>query len=1729
MKRLKKIIALLLAILIVFISIRFLFFKPEKIEAAWYSGNWTYRVKLTIDHNKVGADQTNFSVYVNLLLLPADFHNHVNQTDARDIRVTTSDGVTELPREVVYYTSATDRGELYFKYSGTLSSSIDTSIYIYYGNPEASDYAANATYGKNNVWDSSYSGVHHWQASSYADSTAGAHNGSNTGSTSTTGFAGDARLFDAINERVLIAMSGYIHATVGTVSFWYKSTSDAAANWDAFFGSSQGDSYFQLQDNDSYTQLTSGIGGAWNTGWATSINVYDNSWHLLSLDYNTTTNTQHLYIDGQSQGTDTDTIPDVTISTYNLIIGTSPGYGSPCLGAIDEFRVSNNLVRSSTWISTEYNNQSSPSTFFTNGSEEKKRGSVLNFTFDEGYGTTAHDSSPNGYIGTLTGSPTWQPEDLCISGKCLYYEGSAAYTSVTTSVPNVQSVSFWVKPKTNGEALVDFDGGSHKLSASGGGITATGFTSYYVNGIASGTLTANTWQHIEATTSTAFTASAITIGKATTYLNGFIDEFKIYDYARTAAQVKLDYNSRNSQSGVGVRFGPDTGKTLSSGLVGYWRMDEASGNPSDSSGVGTTLTNVSTTAFVSGKYAKAADPDGAADYFYAADNASLSIAGDLTVSAWINPDTVSAGSYDIAGKWDYISSADHQSYLLQQSGDEIVMYIDSINSYVTTDAVNMTAAGGWYHVVATYKAASATVSVFVNGQPVAATTTGTIPTSIGDDTDRFHIGAEDSSTTTNNFYNGQIDEARVYNRALSSAEVSQLYNFAPGPVGWWRLDDNTLTTANDSSGNANVSTTWSGDTKWIIGKFGSALSFDGNDDVVGFTETTSTDLGTLTDSYTVESWFKTSASPPTSAILVCKNDNSVNYPFCLFVQNPTNKLCFFMTGTTSLCSPSTVTDGLWHHGVGVRDVNNDKLFIYIDGVLVNQTTDNSVASYVNDDLITIGNGGPSNIAWDYNGLIDDVKIYNYARTAGQIIEDMNAGHPAPGSPVGSALGYWKFDEGAANTCSGGANDACNSGSQTTTLDGAFGATTAAPTYTNSGKFGKGLTFDGSDDVVSLGTATAIDDLPTGGMSISTWIYPTSIGENSRGIILAKNSGATPSSGWILQTVATNAIKFSVDGSTDLVRQTSNSTITLNAWNHVVLTWDGVITTAASADIYINGVETSYATTTNGAAIVSDAASTMYLGNDSAGTSTFAGTIDETKVYNFPLTSDQIKVLYNQNSGASMGSLSTDSTGLASNADVDSYCPPGQGTACAAPVLHWKLDENTGTAAYDTTGNNNQGTLTNTPKWLPGKYGAGLDFAGSNQHVTIADASQTGLDFAAASAFTIETWFKHGPATAVQTMVSKMVTSDNDGGYKLKMEADGDITCETDDDDADTTIDDTATTTAATYDDGVWHHVACVYDVANTKMYIYIDGVLTASDASISTNSLANDDAFFYGIDVATGTEDWIGQLDDLRVYNVARSQAQIAWDYNRGAPVGWWKMDECTGDTLYDASLTGAGAAGGKNGTRDGTGGTNTSSGTCTVVDTATAWYNGRSGKFNGSLDFDGGGATPDDKVTVTNASAIDFNEGLQNGFTFSAWIYPESDGEGDAGRIFDKGNTYCRLATDTTVSCIVDLATDELFSATTLLTANAWNHVAFSWTNDADDEVTIWVNGIASTSVNKFAGDAAAESTALTIGNIAAQSATFDGKIDDFRIYNYELTAQQIKTVMGEGAVRFGPSSGLP
>ncbi|MCJ7817138.1 MAG: hypothetical protein MUP55_04745, partial [Candidatus Aenigmarchaeota archaeon] len=182
----------------------------------------------------------------------------------------------------------------------------------------------------------------------------------------------------------------------------------------------------------------------------------------------------------------------------------------------------------------------------------------------------------------------------------------------------------------------------------------------------------------------------------------------------------------------------------------------------------------------------------------------------------------------------------------------------------------------------------------------------------------------------------------------------------------------------------------------------------------------------------------------------------------------------------------------------------------------------------------------------------------------------------------------------------------------------------------SGEFGYGLAFNATaSQMVRLGNSDTLGMVGQP-ITISSWIYPSTASSN---LIYCRN--VSNNDGIKFYLAATNSIYLRVLGSTILSRQSSNNAITLNAWQHVLVTWDGS-TTAANAHIYVNGAEVTYQTTTNGASLTSTAGQQATIGNRFGGGQGFNGTIDEVIVFNRILSAQEIQSLYSSGQPISCG-------------------------------------------------------------------------------------------------------------------------------------------------------------------------------------------------------------------------------------------------------------------------------------------------------------------------------------------------------------------------------------------------------------------------------------------------------------------------------------------------------------
>jgi Concanavalin A-like lectin/glucanases superfamily/Domain of unknown function (DUF2341) len=329
--------------------------------ASWYGSGWGYRQPITIDHTKVAATQTSFPV---LISFASDASLAANAlANGNDILFTAADGTTKLNHEIESYNSST--GELVaWVLVPNLSSTVDTQIYLYFGNPSASN--------QQNVpgtWASSnYGGVWHLpngSSLSLADSTANANNGTNHGATATTGKIDGAASLNGSGQYVstpatsMPAINGNL-----TISGWFYVPSYVgfATRDIATLYSSAGTADQLRITGSGYLQVSEWGGAIAVTG---THSITTNAWHYAAFTYDGST--ASLYLDGTLDNSATPSVQSG--SSSNVYIGSYSG-GEFWNGALDEIRVSN-TTRSAAWIQTEWNNESSPSSFFSIGSVEQ--------------------------------------------------------------------------------------------------------------------------------------------------------------------------------------------------------------------------------------------------------------------------------------------------------------------------------------------------------------------------------------------------------------------------------------------------------------------------------------------------------------------------------------------------------------------------------------------------------------------------------------------------------------------------------------------------------------------------------------------------------------------------------------------------------------------------------------------------------------------------------------------------------------------------------------------------------------------------------------------------------------------------------------------------------------------------------------------------------------------------------------------------------------------------------------------------------------------------------------------------------------------------------------------------------------------------------------------------------------------------------------------------------------
>jgi hypothetical protein len=409
----------------------------SKAQAAadWYNNSWKYRKEITIDHTQVSnTDQLNFPVLINLT--DPDLQAHA-RSDGNDILFADSTGTNKIPYEREQYTGSSGALVAWVKVT-TLSHSADTVLYLYYGNLGASDQQ---DFGA--TWNTNFKGVWHLNdPANPIDSTSNKNDGTNNNVTATAGKIGEAASFDGADSYIGVTPPGTLAGTF-TVSAWAKVSDDQ--NTHTVIGTrNPNDSSFDFKFDTSGDNIHGDIGDGndWlNTSADVDPGVFSYSpdtWYEIT--YAVTPTGYTIYVNGNDVADGTycyddnsdplvcNQTPLLFDPTHNFYIG-QVGYDDEWFsGAIEEVRVSD-IARSADWVKTEYNNQNSPETFYSLGSETTHDTTppTLSFTDNVAAGPVISDT-----VTADWGDATVKKWDYSTDGNCSTVAGDYTKTDVDT-------------------------------------------------------------------------------------------------------------------------------------------------------------------------------------------------------------------------------------------------------------------------------------------------------------------------------------------------------------------------------------------------------------------------------------------------------------------------------------------------------------------------------------------------------------------------------------------------------------------------------------------------------------------------------------------------------------------------------------------------------------------------------------------------------------------------------------------------------------------------------------------------------------------------------------------------------------------------------------------------------------------------------------------------------------------------------------------------------------------------------------------------------------------------------------------------------------------------------------------------------------------------------------------------------------------------------------------------
>jgi len=509
-------------------------------------------------------------------------------------------------------------------------------------------------------------------------------------------------------------------------------------------------------------------------------------------------------------------------------------------------------------------------------------------------------------------------------------------------------------------------------------------------------------------------------------------------------------------------------------LVAYYPMEndvnDATGNGHD--GVFMGDPNAGDPNFVEGLVCNgmALDLDGVNDYVDCGYDPVFDFTSEMTVSAWVTIRSIPTAWTAAVAKGEYAWRLGNVNM------DPRFHFGITIWNAPDTASIDATTAVGydeWHHIAGVFDGAN--INLYLDGE-----LDGSAPTTepIGVNDKNVFIG--NNPDATDRYWDGLVDEVKIFGKALSNDEVRYLAGYRSVPadpsvdnlVAYYPLENN----ADDASGNelhgVFMGDPNTGEPNYVEGQVGMALDLDGVDDYMDCGYDPLFDV--TTNEITVSAWVTIGSNANQWAAIAAKGE----YAWRLGNASWDPRFHFGITiwsapDTASIDGVTAVAYDEWHHVAGVFDGAN--IMVYLDGALdVSAATTEPIG--VNDKNMLIGNNPDDPVRY-WDGLVDELKIYDRALSECELLYLAER----PCIPVHS----YTFEDGTANDSVGSADGTLVGGA--VVADGAL-LTTAQDQW-----------MEMPGDVIDINSFDAV--------TIEAWYTPTA-GANTGWSMLAYLGGSS---------------------------------------------------------------------------------------------------------------------------------------------------------------------------------------------------------------------------------------------------------------------------------------------------------------------------------------------------------------------------------------------------------------------------------------------------------------------------------------------------------------------------------------------------------------------------------------------------------------------------------------------